>query len=416
MTQSREQALAVIRQYEAIDLVSQTTIPGVFYGIGFALYCKCLQMIYHDFRKGDRPKRTMVLFLHSFLILLSTSIVLGAYSSIALSAYLDHNDTDRGAIMYEFTLMRHITTAALLKIIFDTLTSLLVTASEIWRVWVIWTASPYAIHLIAVYILFYMATLGLYLYHFMSSSLLAPSAAIAVGTALNAVRTVTTLFAFILIVGRLVYVRHRVTRLMKGTICQPSRDYTSLMGILVESYALAAIVTLGNTISWATYDYRKPAELVFNGVASQTQFTFIAQRSTYIEEMTRVESSTPHPHSEVADILDTSQSDYQEPRFRIVHDEVTQIAPFLSAALEPTTDGGSLVGDILLLGLEELEVNTAHMAPPHANLRELKCEYPISLGMVMVILDSPHSRLEKLEVAMAPWHHQTIMQTISLNR
>ncbi|KAF5344951.1 hypothetical protein D9756_011497 [Leucocoprinus leucothites] len=112
---------------------------------------------------------------------------------------------------------------------------------------------------------------GLYLYHFMSSSLLAPSAAIAVGTALNAVRTVTTLFAFILIVGRLVYVRHRVTRLMKGTICQPSRDYTSLMGILVESYALAAIVTLGNTISWATYDYRKPAELVFNGVASQTQ-------------------------------------------------------------------------------------------------------------------------------------------------
>jgi hypothetical protein len=82
-----------IHRAEAIDLVSNTAVIGVLFGIGFTLYCNCVQLMIKDFRNGDRPRQTAISFVYSSLIVFCAAVSFGTNVQLRILAYINHNDT-----------------------------------------------------------------------------------------------------------------------------------------------------------------------------------------------------------------------------------------------------------------------------------------------------------------------------------
>ncbi|KAF5343954.1 hypothetical protein D9756_011565 [Leucocoprinus leucothites] len=259
-------AKAAVHQYKVIDLVSWTTIAGLFYGIGFTLYCMCLRILYRNLQRRDRQKHTIILLCHSLLVFVLTTIVIGVDTQLTVVKYFDHNDAIAvGSIGYENNDMRRLTVPAVLQLAVYPAVYTLTSVIETWRIWVIWTASPYALHVLAIYVMCYLAMLGTYVYGCVFNPSVSPSTKMALCAAINGLSIAVTLLAFLLIAGRILFVRRRVTKLMKGTSLRPSNEYTSILTMLIESYALVVVVTLGKVISSVVFDIQRPAEIVFSG-------------------------------------------------------------------------------------------------------------------------------------------------------
>jgi hypothetical protein len=82
-------SMADVQQFHSasvLTLVSFTTVEGTFFGMGFALYCTCVKLLYRDLRKGGRRRRSLILFAYSSLILLFTMINLAndTYASVLI--------------------------------------------------------------------------------------------------------------------------------------------------------------------------------------------------------------------------------------------------------------------------------------------------------------------------------------------
>ncbi|KAF5362243.1 hypothetical protein D9756_001992 [Leucocoprinus leucothites] len=278
----------VIRHSEAIDLVSTTTIQGVLYGIGFILYCMCQRLLYKDFRKGDKPRHTILLFLHSFLVFVVASMVLVILTQTALLAYLDHNDSVGSPILYEKGLLpvKPPSTYKLLNIVIGPLICFLVDAAEIWRIFIIWSESPYRVHAVVVSVLCSLAnpSMSISAYLLFAAMVMWDVSAFFIYSAIalssptntssniqiivcNGIETITILIYFLLIAGRIIFVRRRIAKMMGETFSSLSNGYTSVVAILAESYALAAVVSLGATISSAAFDVRRPALFFFRAIS-----------------------------------------------------------------------------------------------------------------------------------------------------
>jgi hypothetical protein len=152
----------VIHQAEAMDLVSNTAVGGVFFGIGFTLYWNCVQLMIIDFRKGDRRRQTAISFVFSSLIVLCGGGVFATNVQARSLAYIDHNDTLDAPFVYLGGLDLYDPSLYILNAVFPLILHTLMMAMEVkfpcvvesncphsslqlWRIWVIWTESSYAI-------------------------------------------------------------------------------------------------------------------------------------------------------------------------------------------------------------------------------------------------------------------------------
>ncbi|KAJ3571446.1 hypothetical protein NP233_g3752 [Leucocoprinus birnbaumii] len=139
-----------------------------------------------------------------------------------------------------------------------------------WRIWVIWTASPYALYVVALYFVFYLARVGvlvagiiIYLHGFGKNSTRKSNLdkLAAVDIAISAIQTAQQLIAFCLICGRIVLIRWRATRLMTS---QSSTQFTGIVAMLTESYALSTILSASTIITTPAISKKSgsPAELI----------------------------------------------------------------------------------------------------------------------------------------------------------
>ncbi len=94
-------AQSVLFLYEALDLVSCTTIIGVSYGIAFAVYCLCAQSLYSQLRKPDQQRQARFNLGFISLLLFCATGVLAGNTRIIQSAYINHADFPGGPIAFE---------------------------------------------------------------------------------------------------------------------------------------------------------------------------------------------------------------------------------------------------------------------------------------------------------------------------
>ncbi|KAJ3571452.1 hypothetical protein NP233_g3748 [Leucocoprinus birnbaumii] len=265
-------SLQPLRTFERFDLVSNTTLAGVQYGIILVLCCQCLPMFYRDYRRGDRPKQVMILGVQALVILVATTIFFLAQTITMVSAYIDFNDGGKGPLLYVcLTVMVKSSVMFWLFIGSMPITDILLTATEGWRIWRIWENSPYALCAVAVHFVLYLTKVGvliagisMYLNYgphagdedsALKSNLEKLAAGFdedpnrksnleklaAVDMAIQALQAIQQFVAFCLICGRIILIHRPITHL---TMLQPkSTQFTNLVTMLTESYALSTIVS-----------------------------------------------------------------------------------------------------------------------------------------------------------------------------
>lgn len=88
--------------FEAFDLIGNTTIVGVLYGITFVLYCLCARPLYLKLqRRPEEGGRAWFSLGYISLLFLYTTILLAVNARVIQLAYIDHPDFPGGPLGYE---------------------------------------------------------------------------------------------------------------------------------------------------------------------------------------------------------------------------------------------------------------------------------------------------------------------------
>jgi hypothetical protein len=150
-----------------LELVTPTTVAGTLYGIAFTLFCLYVHALAPRLRNGDRTKQARFMLAYSTVIMLCGLYYLVSNAWVTQDAYIKHSDYPGGPYAYVESTFQG-TTAVIpiglaCQTAIDVMTSAiqvrgpfccvyairLLNSGKVWRVWVIWSASPYA-NLVAV--------------------------------------------------------------------------------------------------------------------------------------------------------------------------------------------------------------------------------------------------------------------------
>jgi hypothetical protein len=88
---------------EAVDIASNTTILGVFYGIVFALYCLCARSLFLELQVPDKRRQTRFTLSYISLIFFCATAFLVLNMRMVQLAYIVHSDFPGGPLNYELS-------------------------------------------------------------------------------------------------------------------------------------------------------------------------------------------------------------------------------------------------------------------------------------------------------------------------
>lgn len=114
--------------WEAFDLISNTTILGVFYGIAFTLYCLCVRSLYLQLQDPDLRRQTRFTICYISLLFFCSTTYLALCARMGQLAYVNHaSDFPGGPLEYEHNRpslesTANITTTSILGLIVEILT------------------------------------------------------------------------------------------------------------------------------------------------------------------------------------------------------------------------------------------------------------------------------------------------------
>ncbi|KAJ3574105.1 hypothetical protein NP233_g1980 [Leucocoprinus birnbaumii] len=243
---------SLLDRFEVIDLLSQTTFSGIFYGFSLILGSTCIHKLLKELKSKHRSVQHSTLLLsHSLLLLVFASLVLLTNNWVVISAYISlHNRAPGQPLPYEVTLV-------MLNSVSQIAISCLVTALELWRVSVIWTASPYMLPIVSFFTVCYFTMAGLEIYELILYNKGVDQHALDLSVLwIGAV--LEPFIGFILISGRIIYVRRRIASLLNGVSPQSSNNYTSAIAIITESYTLMVVFQISTAISTTIFNPQQP--------------------------------------------------------------------------------------------------------------------------------------------------------------
>ncbi|KAF5361935.1 hypothetical protein D9756_002018 [Leucocoprinus leucothites] len=226
-------------------------------------------------RVRDRRKQTILLSVHSFFIVFFSLVSLISNTGLGVSAFTDHHEDFAAPLRYLVTVAKHPTLFVLLNVIAPIGLECLVVGMEIWRVSVIWSGSPYGIIVTTIPLFMFLAALGLdipCIYWSFNPSIRPNQRNMVLETSIFALGTALTIYVFVCIIWRLIFIRRRNAREL-GTVSTNCTQYTSITSMLIESYALMAASDLSNTIATATSTIEHPAIFFFISFKDQIRLS-----------------------------------------------------------------------------------------------------------------------------------------------
>ncbi|EKM75863.1 hypothetical protein AGABI1DRAFT_131770 [Agaricus bisporus var. burnettii JB137-S8] len=231
-----------------LELVTPTTVAGTFYGIAFTLFCLYVDSLASQFRDEDRKRRAKFMLGYSSIIMLCGLYSLVSNAWITQDAYIKHGNYPGGPYFYVLaTFHAPVMIAAFTcQIVIDILTS----AIQIWRVWVIWSATRYAKPVIVLPVLCLLALAALDLRTIILQTTLPVADVLRLDRkaelAKVAIQGTTTILCTVLISLFLTFQHWRQRKLIGEA--NGSAGYMKIVAMLIESYALESIWILTQTI------------------------------------------------------------------------------------------------------------------------------------------------------------------------
>lgn len=140
-----------------LELIGSTSAAALLYGIAFTLYCQYVHSSLPQLRNKERKKQTMFMVAVTSAAMLSGLVNLGLNTWIIQNAFIKHPNFPGGPVAYEFAMLKHEST---ILHICNLIVVLIITIiqvrgvfnrsrhpgliyTQVWRVWVIWSATRY---------------------------------------------------------------------------------------------------------------------------------------------------------------------------------------------------------------------------------------------------------------------------------
>ncbi|KAF9443105.1 hypothetical protein P691DRAFT_844076 [Macrolepiota fuliginosa MF-IS2] len=229
--------------WEHLDLVSSTTLNGVLYGIALSLYVLCVRLFHPQLKDPHQRRHVTFMFAYASVVMICGIVFLVFKTWINQLAYIDHNTFPGAAEEYEkiymFIQPRGITVQTS-NIIIDVLTL----GIQIWRLWVIYSATRYAIAVIILPLLLFLCFTALDITQITFGPGGTQGEQFAIEVTLTVSQLVIEILVTALIIGRLLVVRRRHINIMGWSALQ----YMGIVAMLIESYALESAWTLAALI------------------------------------------------------------------------------------------------------------------------------------------------------------------------
>ncbi len=108
--------------FEALDLISNTTVLGVLFGVASSLYCLCAQLLYLQLRDPDKQKQAKFTLGYISLLLFCATGYLAGCTRHKEIAYIHHSDILGGPLIYEASPRDHLIVIGIFDISMEVLT------------------------------------------------------------------------------------------------------------------------------------------------------------------------------------------------------------------------------------------------------------------------------------------------------
>ncbi|KAF9444355.1 hypothetical protein P691DRAFT_786841 [Macrolepiota fuliginosa MF-IS2] len=237
----------ILSHWEAADLISSTTVNGVLYGIALSLYVLSARSFYPQLKDKDKQKHATFMFAYTSLVMICGTIYLALDTQDIQLAYIGHNTHLGEPREFEFIYSTSLPSGIAMNI-FSVMIDFSTIGIQIWRLWVIYGATRYktvVIILPTLLFLCYIATTIVYVLP-VGDELFRIANGISIGSQLVIEVFVTTM----VIVSQfwfLVWFSDTVLTTTTGA-SDASKEYMSIVTMLIESYALESAWTLAGLI------------------------------------------------------------------------------------------------------------------------------------------------------------------------
>ncbi|KAF7762323.1 hypothetical protein Agabi119p4_8916 [Agaricus bisporus var. burnettii] len=234
-----------------LELISPTTVAGTFYGIAFTLFCLYVHSLLPRLQDGDRGTQARFMLAYSSILMICGLYILVANAWVTQDAYIQHADFPGSPYLYVVSTF-HTQPAIIVSIICQLLIDVMTSAIQIWRVWVIWSATRYASLVIVLPSLCFLTLVALNLKTVVSAITIAYTEISQVDSktqvAQSAIQGTTTVLCTVLISLYLVY-QHWRHRALIGTANGGSAGpYMKIVSMLIESYVVESVWVLTGAI------------------------------------------------------------------------------------------------------------------------------------------------------------------------
>ncbi|KAF9447486.1 hypothetical protein P691DRAFT_821014 [Macrolepiota fuliginosa MF-IS2] len=144
--------------FEDLDLISLTTISGLLFGIALSIYVLSANSLYHQLKDPHQQRQATFLSVYTTMVMASGIILFALVTKRVQLAYIDHNNSLGAPIEYQFNIygLPIGIAESVVNVILDTLTL----GIQIWRLWVIYSATQYALIIIIIPLLLFLCFIG----------------------------------------------------------------------------------------------------------------------------------------------------------------------------------------------------------------------------------------------------------------
>ncbi|KAF9447027.1 hypothetical protein P691DRAFT_823347 [Macrolepiota fuliginosa MF-IS2] len=231
--------------WESLDLISSTTINGVLYGIALSLYVLASRALYPQLKISGQQKHAVFMFVYTSLVMTCGVILLVLSMRRVQLAYIDHN-TFPGEPFEYLKAYSYSQPVGIGEAVFNLVNDVLTLGIQIWRLWVIYSATQYATVIVALPLLLFLSFIGMDIATMLLPTCQESRLIVDTGTIFASQLAITVLVT-LLVVIRLLDIRRRHIELMPG---QPPRQYINIAAMLIESYAIQSVWSIAGLISY----------------------------------------------------------------------------------------------------------------------------------------------------------------------
>ncbi|KAF9445282.1 hypothetical protein P691DRAFT_832633 [Macrolepiota fuliginosa MF-IS2] len=145
--------------WENLDFISSTTISGVLYGIALVFYVLSAQSFCPQLKAPHREKHAIFMLAYTSAVMACGTICLVLSARQTQLAYINHNTFPGEPVRFKVECLPHLA-IGLGRNISGTMVAILTVGIQIWRLWVIYSATRHALIVIILPLLLFLCFVG----------------------------------------------------------------------------------------------------------------------------------------------------------------------------------------------------------------------------------------------------------------